>query len=300
MARVAILFLFSLALLALLGTASPLTCSEEPAFLRFTAGSSRFDLIDDSNKRFGVLNMTVSEGEVANFFKMEFSVFPHIGLLKIRAGLFASGGSFVMGKQRYTRRRKLSKLDDESTWISEASIIMKPEDIMVITPGVSCCGAQLDFYAFAQVRVLGEEGPEEVRVYLAPSSTGTSCRVPNPKKPFRQVCSIETLCLTCSSSNCEPNQVCPQPLSCLRSCGPHTYAQHADLFQSLKPPCANVPFRKVMQATGKAVVAGTFNAPDFSASTHMSAKSFQYFKKHNVPITWYEGKIITKQSPPKG
>ncbi|KAJ8906284.1 hypothetical protein NDN08_002777 [Rhodosorus marinus] len=197
MVRVAIFCVFSL---ALLGMARSTTCSDEPDFSQFIAYNSSYDLVDRVGGRFGVLNVAVEERPDANFFKMDFTALPGLLLRKVRVGLFASGGIDVEGNNRYTRRRNFSRLSSDPT-TNEGSLRIKASEIPVLAPDITCCGAQLDFYAFALVQHPGDF--PDVRVFIKPSGTDVSCRVPNPKKPFLQICPIEAFCTTCLPTKCE-------------------------------------------------------------------------------------------------
>ncbi|KAJ8905626.1 hypothetical protein NDN08_002132 [Rhodosorus marinus] len=190
MVRAVTFVVFSLALLGLVSS-ELLPCSDEPRFKKFFASASNAELVDADGLLRGriVWSMDVSRAN-RHCYLGTFTTLEEVGLLKLRAGLFpVSDRRTPTGKDRFPRKKRVPQVEGKT--VHSADITICPRRIKV-QQLASCCGyPTFDLYAFAVVSVNGG-APE--RVYMTQENANSSCRTPDAKKPFRQICSIAYFC----------------------------------------------------------------------------------------------------------
>ncbi|KAJ8901854.1 hypothetical protein NDN08_004059 [Rhodosorus marinus] len=189
------------------------TCDLVPAFTRFASGIFNADLVDKNGTALGGIELSVVEKADRNCFRAVFTTVENVGLAQLRVGIFSSADeSPPTGRDRFTRRRDFrfprttGVSGTEITTLRKGRIDICPEDISV-EESKSCCGESLfDLYAYAVVVVNGTR----VRAYMKRLEGSTvPCRVPDPKKPFREVCTLEVTCSNnCNTDECSLGEDC--------------------------------------------------------------------------------------------
>ncbi|KAJ8900985.1 hypothetical protein NDN08_000282 [Rhodosorus marinus] len=191
------------------------TCDVVPAFTRFASGIFNADLADRNGTVLGGIELRVVEKADTNCFRAVFTTVENVGLAQLRVGIFSSADeSPPTGRDRFTRRRdvRFPRTTDvsgtEITTLRKGRIGICPEDISV-EESKSCCGESLfDLYAYAVVLMNGTR----VRAYMKRVEGSTvPCRVPDPTKPFREVCTLQATCdngINCSTDECLLGEDC--------------------------------------------------------------------------------------------
>mmetsp|Transcript_16113 Transcript_16113/g.23417 ORF Transcript_16113/g.23417 Transcript_16113/m.23417 type:complete len:395 (-) Transcript_16113:166-1350(-) len=218
MTRVVAFFALSLALLGVVRSARP-TCADESEFTRFSATPALMDLADENGDLLGTLELMSVRRANTNCFRAIFEVIESAELLKLRVGIFSSADeSEPTGKNRFTRRKNVSNSN-----VRRAEMNICPSSIVVEQPG-SCCGeVSFDLYAFALISLRGNA----MRAYMRERPDGAyPCRVPDAKKPFRQVCTLQASCITCGDNECrlEDGESCISVDAWESSCEPNAAA----------------------------------------------------------------------------
>ncbi|KAJ8901019.1 hypothetical protein NDN08_004881 [Rhodosorus marinus] len=227
MVKVVTLAVLSLTLLGVV-SCSP-TCGEVRLFKRFSCNLFTGDLVDEDGTLLGGIALSVVPKVDTNCFRVEFTTLENIGLLKLRAGVFSSADeSAPTGKDRFTRRREVSRITDP-TQRRSARMDICPSSISV-EQSESCCGESFfDLYAYAVVNLDGMA----VRAYMKQQVDSTlPCKAPDPKKPFREVCTLEVSCSSCNADECLLSQQCIPLHEWTKNCAndstgkAHTRTQH--------------------------------------------------------------------------
>ncbi|KAJ8901154.1 hypothetical protein NDN08_005014 [Rhodosorus marinus] len=183
MMRVIILVALSLALLDMAWSAPP-TCADALEGVFYDSKRLDANLLARNGTMLGTVILSVVERKESRCFRAVFTVEGNnLSLGKLRAGIITAGEPLPTGKNRFTKRK-----------LATAPLRMKmdicPDRIPRGESDFSCCGL-LEFFAFA----VFNQGETSVRGYLAPAANTTQkCRIPDEKKPFRYVCTVESFC----------------------------------------------------------------------------------------------------------
>ncbi|KAJ8900988.1 hypothetical protein NDN08_004850 [Rhodosorus marinus] len=195
MMRVIILVALSLALLDTAWSAPP-TCADALESVFYDSKPLHANLLARNGTMLGTVNLSVVERKESRCFRAVFTVErANVGLRKLRAGIITAGEPLPTGKNRFTKR----KLVTAPLNVLRMKMDICPDRIPRGESDSSCCGL-LEFFAFA----VFNDGGTAVRGYLAPSENTTqNCRIPEKKKPFRYVCTVENFCHNCPSNTCK-------------------------------------------------------------------------------------------------